>query len=41
MGEENFDWIVKAMAEFLIDRAQNPRPFEATGTWPTLLGLVK
>jgi len=41
VGEENFRWIVKAMAEYLVDRAKNPRPFEATGTWPSLLGLVK
>jgi len=41
VGEENFQWIVRAMAEYLLDRAKNPRPFEATGTWPALLGLVK
>lgn len=41
VGEENFQWIVRAMAEYLVDRAKNPRPFEATGTWPSLLGLVK
>ncbi len=29
------------MAEYLVDRAKHPRPFEATGTWPALLGLVK
>jgi glutathione synthase/RimK-type ligase-like ATP-grasp enzyme len=41
VGEENFQWIVRAMADYLLDRARNPRPFEATGTWPALLGLVK
>ena len=41
VGEENFQWIVRAMTEYLLDRAKNPRPFEATGTWPALLGLVK
>jgi glutathione synthase/RimK-type ligase-like ATP-grasp enzyme len=41
VGEENFQWIVRAMAEYLLDRAKTPRPFEATGTWPALLGLVK
>ena len=41
VGEENFQWIVRAMAEYLLDRAKNPRPFEATGAWPALLGLVK
>jgi glutathione synthase/RimK-type ligase-like ATP-grasp enzyme len=41
VGEENFQWIVRTMGEYLLDRAKNPRPFEATGTWPALLGLVK
>jgi glutathione synthase/RimK-type ligase-like ATP-grasp enzyme len=41
VGPENFDWIVKAMAEYLVDRARNPRPFEMTGTWPAGLGLVR
>ena len=40
VGEENFAWIVKTMAEYLVGRAKNPRPFEATGTWPALLGLA-
>jgi glutathione synthase/RimK-type ligase-like ATP-grasp enzyme len=39
VGQENFDWIVKVMAEYLMDRVRNPRPFEATGTWPESLGL--
>ncbi len=34
VGKENFDWVVANMAEVLIDRALNPRPFVATGTWP-------
>ncbi|HVO51738.1 MAG TPA: hypothetical protein VMV60_12135 [Thermoanaerobaculia bacterium] len=41
VGEENFQWIVREMAAYLVDRAKNPRPFEATGAWPALLGLVK
>jgi hypothetical protein len=41
VGEENFQWIVRTMADYLLDRAKTPRPFEATGTWPALLGLVK
>ena len=40
VGQENFDWIVRTMAEFLLERAKNPRPFEATGAWPALLGLA-
>ena len=41
VGQENFDWIVRAMAEYLLDRARHPRAFESTGTWPHLLGLTK
>ena len=39
VGEENFRWIVRAMAELLIERAKNPRPFEPTGSWPRAAGL--
>lgn len=39
VGEENFNWIVRAMAEYLMERARSPRPFELAGTWPKLLGL--
>lgn len=39
VGEANFKWIVSAMAEYLMERARSPRPFETTGTWPHLLGL--
>ena len=41
VGQENFDWIVRTMAEYLLDRAKNPRPFESLGTWPRLLGIAK
>jgi len=34
VGRENFEWIVQAASEFLIDRARNPVPFEMTGDWP-------
>ena len=37
VGQENFDWVVNNMAEVLIDRARNPRPFETTGVWPKTL----
>ena len=40
VGEENFRWIVRAMAEDLMERARNPRPFEPTGSWPRALGLA-
>ena len=34
VGEENFRWIVDAMADLLMERARRPRPFEPTGSWP-------
>jgi len=40
VGKENFAWIVRAMAELLMERARNPRPFEPTGSWPRAAGLV-
>lgn len=33
VGQANFDWIVRNAAEFLVERARNPRPFEMTGDW--------
>jgi len=39
VGEENFNWIVRAMSEYLLERARDPRPFEHAGTWAQLLGL--
>ncbi len=40
VGEENFQWVVKNMADVLIDRALDPWPFELTGTWPEQMGHV-
>lgn len=37
VGKENFDWVLKAVAEMLIDRADHPRPLELTGNWPDKL----
>jgi glutathione synthase/RimK-type ligase-like ATP-grasp enzyme len=34
VGQENFDWILKTVADMLIDRAMNPKPIELTGNWP-------
>ncbi len=34
VGEDNFAWIVQNAAEFLIQRAKQPRQLELTGTWP-------
>jgi hypothetical protein len=39
VGKENFDWVVNAMADTLIELVRNPRPAEMTGTWPTVMGL--
>jgi hypothetical protein len=33
VGEDNFAWVLQNAAEFLIDRVQNPRPFELSGRW--------
>jgi len=37
VGQENFEWILKAVADMLIDRATNPKPIELTGNWPEKL----
>jgi len=37
IGQANFDWVVKNMADMLIERVQAPRPFEITGNWPAVL----
>ena len=39
VGEENFNWIVRAMSEYLLERAKDPLAFEHAGTWSQLLGL--
>jgi hypothetical protein len=39
IGQDNFRWIVKNMAEVLVDRVLHPRPFEIAGSWP--LGLAQ
>jgi glutathione synthase/RimK-type ligase-like ATP-grasp enzyme len=36
VGKTNFEWVVQNAAEFLIERAQNPRPFALGGSWPAL-----
>lgn len=33
VGRENFDWFVNNMADLLIERAIEPRPFEPVGNW--------
>ena len=34
IGEANFRWIVDTMADVLVARVREPRPFEITGSWP-------
>jgi biotin carboxylase len=41
VGEENFRWVVENMAEVLIERVKNPKPFELSGNWPSKFGLTK
>jgi glutathione synthase/RimK-type ligase-like ATP-grasp enzyme len=38
IGQENFDWVLASSADFLIERARAPRPFETTGSWPKRIG---
>jgi hypothetical protein len=37
VGRDNFEWVVSNMADVLIERARQPHPFSATGTWPEIL----
>lgn len=37
VGEESFEWVVETTANVCIDRALDPREFEATGEWPSTL----
>jgi hypothetical protein len=34
VGDENFAWMVRNMAEVLVARVRKPPAFELTGTWP-------
>lgn len=36
VGKENFDWVVRNMAEVLIERVNQPTKYEPTGSWPKL-----
>jgi len=39
IGDDNFEWIVSNMADVLVDRVRNPRPFELTGAWPEAIAV--
>lgn len=41
VGKVNFEWVVKNAAEFLIERALNPKPFQTTGSWPQLFPQLR
>lgn len=36
VGKENFEWVVKNMADVLIEVANQPKKYEPTGSWPKL-----
>jgi hypothetical protein len=40
VGRANFDWVVRNMAEFLVEEAQKPFRLELAGTWPGKAGAV-
>ncbi len=40
VGDANFTWIVDNMADVLVERVRNPRPFEFTGSWSRGLDVI-
>jgi hypothetical protein len=41
VGEENFNWMVKNMADTLIEIITERKPLELTGSWPTIMNTNK
>jgi hypothetical protein len=41
VGEENFNWMVKNMADTLIEIVTERKPLELTGSWPTIMNTNK
>src|SRR2546421_5794765 len=41
VGQENFDWMVKNMAEVLIEIVTGGKPLELTGNWPQVMKTNK
>lgn len=37
VGEHNYRWVIDTTANVVIEKALEPQPFEATGTWPSLM----
>lgn len=41
VGQSNFEWVVKNMAEVLIEIATGERRLELTGSWPNVMPVTK
>lgn len=41
VGQENFDWMVKNMAEVLVEIVTGGKPLELTGNWPQVMKTNK
>jgi hypothetical protein len=41
VGQENFDWVVSAVTDLLLERALKPKGLEITGNWPALLAPAR
>jgi biotin carboxylase len=41
VGPDNFRWVVENLADVLIAKVKNPKPFEPVGSWPSKFGLAK
>ncbi len=37
IGRDNFDWVVRNMADVLIENLERPRRIELTGNWPAVM----
>lgn len=37
VGEDNYRWVIETTSDVVIEKVLDPEPFEATGTWPSLL----
>ena len=41
VGDDNFEWVVRNSAEFLVERALHPLPLELAGSWIDAVGAVR
>lgn len=37
VGDDNYRWVIETTADVVIGKVLDPSPFEATGTWPSLM----